>query len=107
MACKHIGPVSFSELTEVKRFNRAAFKSILNALKLLLLGEVHTLEFIQQRDVAEMAVLAASQQVSRSLHRRVVETSVKSDLVGRFCVSRTFLKQTRQRLALLEKPHFD
>ena len=48
MAGQHIRPITLSKLTEIERFNRAAFNSILNALELLFSGEIHALEFIQQ-----------------------------------------------------------
>lgn len=87
VASQHVWPIAFSKLVEIKRFNRPTLQTVVNAFQLFFLGKIHALEFIQQWYVPQMSIFAACKQISSSLHRWVVETSIEPDLVRRFGMS--------------------
>jgi len=49
----------FSELTECEICNSSTLKPIIQLVLHLLLGEVETLEFIEERNISEMTVFTA------------------------------------------------
>ena len=84
-------PVSFSELTEVEVVDLAELHVALfvpdHAFDKVLLREVHGLELVQERDVSEVAVNGAGEEVTGTVHDWIVLSTIESDLGWLICVS--------------------
>ena len=107
MACQHILPVLLSKLTERKAVDWPTVESVVSTGKQLLSREVDALKFVEERDVPQVAIFAAADDVASPLHLRVVEAPVKSYHVRRLCVPTTLSQKSRLELPFLEKPHLN
>ena len=84
VACEHVLPVLLAELAEGETLHRPAVESIVTTRKLLLPREIDTLEFVEERDVSQVSILATTDQVSGPLHLWVVQAAIETNHVGCF-----------------------
>ena len=72
MASQHVGPLLLTVLTGGETFNRPAVETILSLEQLLLFREVHALELVYERNVPQITINTACDQVPCTLHIGVI-----------------------------------
>lgn len=72
VSCETVWPVPFSELTEIESRDWSKICTLSCFLQLIFLWKVHALKLIQQRDVSQVSVGWASNQIPSPLIRRVI-----------------------------------
>lgn len=83
---EHVLPVLLAELAKRETFNGTAVEAIVSACQLLFPRKVNALELIEKRNVSQVSILAATDQVSGPLHLGVVEAAIETNHVRCFCV---------------------
>ena len=96
-----------SELTESKTTDRTRIQTVIERVELLFARKVHALELVKQRDISQITVFAASDQVSCALHIRVILTAIETNHMWSFRVPTSLSEKPGLHLTFLEQPHLD